>query len=678
MKKQLFRLLISIALIIVIGCVSDDDDNDSVVSSRTTTDVVEIFPPDATTDASLNTSIYVTFNKAVEPTSMTANISGINCYGEIQVSKDVFSTCLNFVNSPTASNENTTYTVKPSSNLEKFTDYKLKIRYKYGQDSQGNPLTREKTSSFSTGDVTLSAGSGFTVSAISGNTSEDGAQASINVVLRFQPTTTVTLPVNSSDITEGTVTITELIFDTFSWNTSQTVTVTGADDSEFDGNQNYSIVLGVASSSDPAFDGQDPSDVAMINLENEVLQITSFQFLAANNTVLTSDALVYINQTNKTITAYVPIGTDVTALIPTFTINTGSVTPLSESAQNFTNPINYSVSLSGFVTQEYTIAVNEPVPPPDTQQTLCYDELGGTITCPSANNVIAQDGSYQTDPSPRFTAGSGVTAGTVTDNQTGLVWEQGSSADTVTPTYTWDDAPNYCASLNSAVLGGYTDWRLPNKTELSWIVKNEGTSPYINPVFIGTRGSHHWTSTSYTLNPSMAWHVAFQAGIVDIYLFKTSSNYIRCVRPYLGHAQNTTFVDNGDQTISDLKTGLMWQKCTQGQSGADCSEGNATSTTWTDALSYCETQIGSTGTLAGYSDWRLPNRNELESIVDYTKDTTPAIDTAMFPNTRSYGYWTSTTNVPTPTTAWFVHFSLGGSLDRYGKTTVSYYARCVR
>ncbi|MCP4297099.1 MAG: DUF1566 domain-containing protein [Proteobacteria bacterium] len=52
-------------------------------------------------------------------------------------------------------------------------------------------------------------------------------------------------------------------------------------------------------------------------------------------------------------------------------------------------------------------------------------------------------------------------------------------------------------------MDGYTDWRLPSKTELSWIAKNEGFSgPYINPIFIGTQsfGSPYWTSTSNALD----------------------------------------------------------------------------------------------------------------------------------------------------------------------------------
>ncbi|MCB1161011.1 MAG: DUF1566 domain-containing protein, partial [Leptospiraceae bacterium] len=71
------------------------------------------------------------------------------------------------------------------------------------------------------------------------------------------------------------------------------------------------------------------------------------------------------------------------------------------------------------------------------------------------------------------------------------------------------------------------------------------------------------------------------------------------------------YTDNNDGSITDNITGLIWQKCSMGQSGTDCSGDAATAATWTAAISYCEGL-----TLSGRSDWRLPNINELESLVD--------------------------------------------------------------
>ena len=86
-------------------------------------------------------------------------------------------------------------------------------------------------------------------------------------------------------------------------------------------------------------------------------------------------------------------------------------------------------------------------------------------------------------------------------------------------------------------------------------------------------------------------------------------------------------VDNGDGTVTDASTGLMWQ---QAEAGA---------MNWEAALVYCENLE-----LAGHDDWRLPNLNELLSIVDYELYD-PAIDTTFFPGAMSSEYWSSTTAI---------------------------------
>lgn len=93
--------------------------------------------------------------------------------------------------------------------------------------------------------------------------------------------------------------------------------------------------------------------------------------------------------------------------------------------------------------------------------------------------------------------------------------------------------------------------------------------------------------------------------------------------------------------------------------------------TWTAAAAACEGK-----TYAGYSDWRLPNVRELMSIVDYSKDTGPAINAAAFPGTRTSTYWSSTTYMQNATLAWRVNFLDGGvNVDL---KTLGSYVRCVR
>jgi hypothetical protein len=122
-----------------------------------------------------------------------------------------------------------------------------------------------------------------------------------------------------------------------------------------------------------------------------------------------------------------------------------------------------------------------------------------------------------------------------------------------------------------------------------------------------------------------------------------------------------SFTDNGDGTITDNVTTLMWQK-----------QDNATGYTWANALTYCKNL-----SLGGYAvgSWRLPNVKELKSIVDFTKYA-PAINGTYFPGTKSSYYWSSTTYAVNTTLAWFVGFDGGYTGDDV--RAVACFVRCVR
>ncbi|MFO8240058.1 MAG: DUF1566 domain-containing protein [Dissulfuribacterales bacterium] len=123
-------------------------------------------------------------------------------------------------------------------------------------------------------------------------------------------------------------------------------------------------------------------------------------------------------------------------------------------------------------------------------------------------------------------------------------------------------------------------------------------------------------------------------------------------------AASAELVDNTDGTVTDTQTGLMWQQAEAG------------SMNWEAALTYCEDLE-----LAGYDDWRLPNRNELQSIVDYSKFN-PSVDTVAFPDALSCYYWSSTTFAANPGYAWRVNFYSG--YVYYCHKSLSHYVRAVR
>lgn len=116
------------------------------------------------------------------------------------------------------------------------------------------------------------------------------------------------------------------------------------------------------------------------------------------------------------------------------------------------------------------------------------------------------------------------------------------------------------------------------------------------------------------------------------------------------------FVDNRDGTVTHLLTGMIWKRCPEGQvwSGASC-VGDLALVRWEEAL-----QMSVASGYADASDWRVPNRKELESIVEFCGHS-PAINQAMFPPTPSERFWSSTTFVETPVHAWDVYFSDGYS-----------------
>ncbi len=125
-----------------------------------------------------------------------------------------------------------------------------------------------------------------------------------------------------------------------------------------------------------------------------------------------------------------------------------------------------------------------------------------------------------------------------------------------------------------------------------------------------------------------------------------------------GIAYAATLTDNGNGTVTDSSTGLMWQQAEPGVM------------TWTNALSYCN-GLG----LGGNADWRLPNITELDSIVDFTRYS-PAINTTFFPNAYASYYWSSTTYADGTDDAWHVNFNDGGG--RHDYKTGGSYVRCVR
>lgn len=122
--------------------------------------------------------------------------------------------------------------------------------------------------------IAVSVSPVITVSPISGNTTESGETATFTVVLGEKPSADVSIDISSSDETEATVSPTNLTFTVDDWYSLQSVTVTGVDDILADGNQNLKIILAPAISSDSSYNGINPSDVPVVNVDNETVEIS--------------------------------------------------------------------------------------------------------------------------------------------------------------------------------------------------------------------------------------------------------------------------------------------------------------------------------------------------------------------------------------------------------------------
>jgi hypothetical protein len=132
------------------------------------------------------------------------------------------------------------------------------------------------------------------------------------------------------------------------------------------------------------------------------------------------------------------------------------------------------------------------------------------------------------------------------------------------------------------------------------------------------------------------------------------------------------FIDNNDGTVTHKLTGLVWMRCSMGQTWdaitSNCI-GTAATYAWDEAVPL-------KSDFAGKIDWRLPNENELATIIEFDR-VAPAINTTIFPNTQTSTWtWSSSPTVKYSSYAWNVYFYGGRSLidNKKGKG----FARLVR
>lgn len=320
-----------------------------------------------------------------------------------------------------------------------------------------------------------------------------------------------------------------------------------------------------------------------------------------------------------------------------------------------------------------------------TGVTNCYGN-SAPITCPTNPSDAFYGQFHGIAPSYQNNGN-----GTITDNNTGLMWIQARGNK-----ITWDSAFILAAQCNT---GGYNDWRVPTIKELYSLINFTGKSgvtrpsciAYLDTTYFGwTTGNltlseriidaQDYSATQYTSLTMMADTTIFGVNFVDGRIkgypkYIPPANtvgqkmYVRFVRGNTSYGLNN-FVDNGDSTITDNATNLMWTKY---------DDGNGMN--WQSALAYAQTKNAQN--YLGHNDWRLPNVKELQSIVDYTRSPDATGSAAIDPvfnctaitdeggNTNYPFYWSSTTHLD----------NMGGVYVAFGEAlgymkmppTVSYY-----
>ena len=328
----------------------------------------------------------------------------------------------------------------------------------------------------------------------------------------------------------------------------------------------------------------------------------------------------------------------------------------------------------------------------DTDQSIFYNN-SSEISSPSVNDAFyGQDAQYQYNATSYSDNGDG----TITDMNTGLMWQQDPGAK-----MSLTEAEN---NLDNFTLAGYTDWRIPTIKELYSLIifsgidpsglENVSTStltPFIDTDYfifeygdesVGERiiDAQYLTSTKYvstTMNgdPTL-FGVNFADGRIKGYPYGQMPGqstdkefFVLYVRGNTDYGVNN-FVNNNDGTISDLATNLMWTK-----------DDNGEGLNWEEALTWVQ-QKNSENYL-GYNDWYLPNTKELQSIVDYSRSPATTNSAAIDPlfncstitdeggNTNYPFYWTGTThaNMHTGGNASYVCFGEALGFMNFGSST---------
>lgn len=281
--------------------------------------------------------------------------------------------------------------------------------------------------------------------------------------------------------------------------------------------------------------------------------------------------------------------------------------------------------------------------------------------------------------------------GTVTDRLTGLMWTK--DADPAADSHDWFRALDAVSQLNANGYCGYRDWRLPNVNELAGLIDRSRYNPALpgDHPFSNVR-IWYWTSTTTADYNNHAWRVYLFLGHIDYGHKYHMFNQAWPVRTPRGSAEllprtgqsisyyirddgalqkgrarpGERFRDHGDGTVTDCLSGLMWTK------NANLPRGKRD---WFEAKEFILHLNAKE--YCGYKDWRLPEVEELRTLIDYSNENPILPDRHPFLHLPSGIYWSSELNAQDPNYVWCVDLS-NSRVDYYNKTNHKKYVWAVR
>jgi len=307
-----------------------------------------------------------------------------------------------------------------------------------------------------------------------------------------------------------------------------------------------------------------------------------------------------------------------------------------------------------------------------TGQVTCHNATGCGIDC----SGTGQDGEFRRGspwPASRFEIRDEM----VIDRLTGLGWCR--NANLAEFPLTWQEGLDYVAQMNQNRMLDCSDWRMPNRHELRSLVSHQTKRPALpeGHPFTGVFNGWYWSSTTAVISPAHAWYVNMDGGR----MFYGGKDQSFMVWPVRGQGNGVLAVTGQTQCYAatgdvvscvgtgqdgEFSLGCPWPAPRFQASGEDVID-RLTNLCWrqTADLGGAVTWVQALDAVARLNEqpgdspvWRLPNINELESLVDCSAHS-PALPEGHPFVVRQDVYWSSTTSLYEPDWAWALYLDKG-------------------